>query len=347
MVDKPEGTYALGVFLPLVRDYFPCSEPTITGFMHEFFNSVANGEAIEKKDNDERPPRELGPTSIDWGAWAGVNKKDLTKIYRGRRKIVDWKARSILQNLDQSAIEDFCGDIGIDALGKFQEELARVGIVISSIDELPNAVFVWLQEILKANAHNKDLLADHLFIQPELSIFQSVPLSSGYIAGNELHLAKSTLPWKPAPPVPDKPDTAIETTYIEQMCAAFGERLNTQISGATDLPDDYRQEFDEQRRYFYDAEGVRRNLRDLRPDGSHEFQDMKEDLYVGVSDTCRDESWPDGLVRMRKTLHDAAHFSLNGSVLANFPSMIGAAHKKGMCHMLVNDKRLRWVNPHG
>jgi len=47
---------------------------------------------------------------------------------------------------------------------------------------------------------------------------------------------------------------------------------------------------------------------------------------------------------MRATLSQAAGFPLSGSVIAQFPSMIKAAEKKGLCHMLVNDHMLEWVH---
>ncbi len=43
------------------------------------------------------------------------------------------------------------------------------------------------------------------------------------------------------------------------------------------------------------------------------------------------------------TLSQAAGFPLSGSAIAQFPSMIKAAEKKGLCHMLVNDHKLEWV----
>lgn len=46
---------------------------------------------------------------------------------------------------------------------------------------------------------------------------------------------------------------------------------------------------------------------------------------------------------MRATLSQAAGFPLSGSAIAQFPSMIKAAEKKGLCHMLVNDHKLEWV----
>ena len=116
------------------------------------------------------------------------------------------------------------------------------------------------------------------------------------------------------------------------------------ISGVIDdLPQTCRPEYAKQREYFYDAEGMRRNLRDVIENGEQEFDALKVDLYDGICDTCASD-YADGLLRMRATLSQAAGFPLSGSVIAQFPSMIKAAEKKGLCHMLVNDHMLEWVH---
>lgn len=73
-----------------------------------------------------------------------------------------------------------------------------------------------------------------------------------------------------------------------------------------------------------------------------EFDALKVDLYDGICDICASD-YADGLLRMRATLSQAAGFPLSGSAIAQFPSMIKAAEKKGLCHMLVNDHKLEWV----
>lgn len=47
---------------------------------------------------------------------------------------------------------------------------------------------------------------------------------------------------------------------------------------------------------------------------------------------------------MLATLNQAAILPLSGSVITRFPTIVKAAEKKGICHMLVNDTRLEWVS---
>lgn len=69
----------------------------------------------------------------------------------------------------------------------------------------------------------------------------------------------------------------------------------------------------------------------------------KKGFMKDFFDAVMDADYDDDYLRMNATLSKAADFALNGSVIVKFPSMVRATHKKGMCHMLVNDDRLHWV----
>lgn len=231
----------------------------------------------------------------------------------------------------------------IDALADFQKELIKANIRVTDISELPSATGKWLLSILQANAGGRDILIDGISFQPKFDIFENLPLASGRINNGKLHLGRSSVPWKAYPIPPDKPDDHLEKTYLTQMQAAYADHLHKPINCSDDLPQTCRPEYAKQREYFYDAEGMRRNLRDVIENGEQEFDALKVDLYDGICDTCASD-YADGLLRMRATLSQAAGFPLSGSVIAQFPSMIKAAEKKGLCHMLVNDHMLEWVH---
>ena len=264
-------------------------------------------------------------------------------FYNGRKKIPAWKAAEFYQRLDISKVERLCCDISIDALADFQKELIKANIRVTDISELPSATGKWLLSILQANAGGRDILIDGISFQPKFDIFENLPLASGRINNGKLHLGRSSVPWKAYPIPPDKPDDHLEKTYLTQMQAAYADHLHKPINCSDDLPQTCRPEYAKQREYFYDAEGMRRNLRDVIENGEQEFDALKVDLYDGICDTCASD-YADGLLRMRATLSQAAGFPLSGSVIAQFPSMIKAAEKKGLCHMLVNDHMLEWVH---
>ena len=70
------------------------------------------------------------------------------------------------------------------------------------------------------------------------------------------------------------------------MQAAYADHLHKPINCSDDLPQTCRPEYAKQREYFYDAEGMRRNLRDVIENGEQEFDALKVDLYDGICDIC-------------------------------------------------------------
>ena len=337
------ATYALGVFCQLVNPYISGVDHHKKGFMKDFFDAVLEDDGLRNPLPQHHRNRKPGKTTITTGVWSGINDTDLTRFYNGRKKIPAWKAAEFYQRLDISKVERLCCDISIDALADFQKELIKANIRVTDISELPSATGKWLLSILQANAGGRDILIDGISFQPKFDIFENLPLASGRINNGKLHLGRSSVPWKAYPIPPDKPDDHLEKTYLTQMQAAYADHLHKPINCSDDLPQTCRPEYAKQREYFYDAEGMRRNLRDVIENGEQEFDALKVDLYDGICDTCASD-YADGLLRMRATLSQAAGSPLSGSVIAQFPSMIKAAEKKGLCHMLVNDHMLEWVH---
>lgn len=342
MAATADPRYALGAFCRTVQPFMSGVARTKKGFMKDFFDAVMDKETVFVETSAHEKKREPGKTSITVGVWAGINETDLVRFFNGDRKLPDWKARDFHNHLDTSKVEELCDPIGVDALATFQEQLTVANIHVHDVGQVSSAVGQWLKAILWANSNDRDLLADGAVPQTQPDLFTNLPLAEGRISGGKLHLGSSSLPWKPTPKVPESPDPALESGYTTQMFAALAEHLGTPVADISDLPDRYRKAFARQRGHFWDAEGVRRNLRDLIPAGEQEFSAMKEDLFDGVVEIC-EADYDDGYLRMNATLSKAAEFALNGSVIVKFPSMVRATHKKGMCHMLVNDDQLHWV----
>lgn len=342
MSTKPRNTYAAGVFLQLVHEHLPNSARTKRGFMMDFFDEIVDTEQLEGDRSENEHVAAPGEGSVQAGVWKGVHSTDLNRIYNGQRKIVDWKARNIRKHVDVSKLKEKLDEISIDALDSFQSALRSCNIVVQSAQEIPEALAKWLMAILDANAQGKDLLADQLSVAPQLSVHDSLPLPEGYIAGGKLHLGRSTLPWKPDFVVPAQADMEIEGKYIQQFCLAVSQHSGQDCSTYEELPTKFSKEFTEQRGYFWKAQGVERNLRELLDDGQMVFNELKEDLYDAVVDTCRG-TFDDGLARMRGTLTLAGQHSFEGVSIAYIPTMMKTAHRKGVCQILVNEQRLFWV----
>lgn len=100
-MDKPNGTYALGVFCTFVRPYVSGESRGIStqkkGFMKDFFDVILESSATDTSDVNKRHYSKA-KTAINEGVWAGINQTDLVKFFNGCRKLPQWKASEFFQH---------------------------------------------------------------------------------------------------------------------------------------------------------------------------------------------------------------------------------------------------------
>lgn len=138
----------------------------------------------------------------------------------------------------------------------------------------------------------------------------------------------------------------VEGNYTDALLAAYG-----QVEGiphfTMDMLDKYpahKENFSNQRKYYFAAESVRRGIRDLY--GTKEkdqFEILKDEMYEGVTEVWEDEA-KNGLVRMRKVMAQATRTSLDKCRICRDTEWVGNSQRKGICHFLVGENRLKgWV----
>lgn len=147
------------------------------------------------------------------------------------------------------------------------------------------------------------------------------------------------LPDRPAvTPPPAAPDAG-ESRYIQQLFEAYSDHTKVEIkdTGALDRRQDLREHLQRQREFFYHAEALRNFARDTVPPGT--FEDLQTEVYAGVVDV---EAAPhqDGYVRVNAVTQAASSLQLTSNPLI---SVIKVHDRKGICHQLANDDRLRWT----
>ena len=99
-----------------------------------------------------------------------------------------------------------------------------------------------------------------------------------------------------------------------------------------------------QRQFFFDAASVYQAVRDAFQDGDQEFDILKKEAYEGIRETYIGQ-YSDGFERLRQVLIKITNTSFQRTELVKITHLIGNSEKKGICHMLVEDKRIRsWVN---
>lgn len=150
-------------------------------------------------------------------------------------------------------------------------------------------------------------------------------------------------------PVQLVPQSALEShelPYINALCEVYAEKISQEVTpdSIDILPPIYRRHFAEQRKAYYSAESVHRSVREVFADGEQQFSALKDDAYDGIEPTYYDDSYATGYDRLRAVLEKITSTTLAKSALVNIIGLISNLEKKGICHMLVNDERIRsWV----
>ena len=150
-----------------------------------------------------------------------------------------------------------------------------------------------------------------------------------------------------------KPETHVPPTvqppelkYVTQLYAAYnttGEDLK--ITCPEDLDAlDLREHFEHQRKSFYMAETVHSETRDaVLPGEKDPFDVLKDEIEFGIF-TVKRRSYPDAVQKVDAVVGKASELSISTMVDEATNHWIGVGEKAGVCHMLVNDERLKWVD---
>lgn len=154
----------------------------------------------------------------------------------------------------------------------------------------------------------------------------------------------SLLPRPAALEIPEEVE-ADELTYVTELLAAYAD-----VEKIADLPKEsldqypkYKNDFARRRKDYYAAETIRRASRDIFGEKDHEFNLLKDETYDGVIDVHLLD-YPHGFERLNKVMAQAAAIRVDKCVLSRMPDWIGASEKKGVCHILVNDRKIKgWV----
>lgn len=137
-----------------------------------------------------------------------------------------------------------------------------------------------------------------------------------------------------------------EQKYIAALSEVYDEKKREEkLTIAGPMPDAfYDEDLQSQRQFFFDAESVYQAVRDAFQDGDQEFDIMKKEAYEGIRETYIGQ-YSDGFERLRQVLIKITNTSFQRTELVKFTHLIGNSEKKGICHMLVEDKRIKsWVN---
>ena len=190
----------------------------------------------------------------------------------------------------------------------------------------PNVIGIIDQEIVAPEIDDEDL--------KEIMMFES--------------LVKKHEKPKTTPP-PLIIDSKKEMKYVKQLLKAYADAENVPCMEIEDLISYpiYKRNFERQRWDFYSADAVREQSKEiLKLNEKDGFDLVKEEIYDGVVDIWENDilSKKNGFQVLNDVLIHAKDVILSENTKRRLLNWIAAAEKKGICHILVGEDRLWWVN---
>lgn len=136
-----------------------------------------------------------------------------------------------------------------------------------------------------------------------------------------------------------------ELAYVTPLLEAYCEQQYKDGITVTiaDIPDRLAMHFQDQRKAFYSAEWLRETSWNCFHDGQAVFEIWLDNMYAGVYDTHL-RAHPSAVERLLATLEQATHVQLDHIPLAQVVDLIDVWVRKGSCHELAAQQKLRWAD---
>ena len=140
-----------------------------------------------------------------------------------------------------------------------------------------------------------------------------------------------------------------ELTYVRQLLLAYSDAERVPCIDRNDLESNpkyakYKKNFDRSRQDFYSAEKIRESSKDiLKLDEKDGFDIIKGEVFDGVVDVWELYESSNGFERMLHVLTKATDVQLSENTKRRMMSWIGNSEKKGICHILVAENKLWWI----
>ncbi len=142
--------------------------------------------------------------------------------------------------------------------------------------------------------------------------------------------------------VPPKEDMDLKLPYIQALYEVYSEKENKNVTCIEDAPQ-YTAHYNRQLLAYFDAECVFHKTRDTYKN-EEPFNELKAEMYDGIIETYENE-YDSGYIRLQSVLSHASEVQFDSSVLCHETDWIKQSVKKGVCHYLVNDNKIKsWVN---
>lgn len=153
---------------------------------------------------------------------------------------------------------------------------------------------------------------------------------------------------KPDPMTPPKELAEHELTYATELLSAYADAAKVKEMVREDLLAPgyarFSRDFDRQRRFYYMAETILEASKDmLKLKEAECFDKAKGEVFDYIIQTC-DSPYDNGYKRLCAVIERAGGTPFSKVIDDMLLNWMGPGEKQGICHMLVNDKQIRWVD---
>ncbi|EKY00771.1 ABC-three component system protein [Selenomonas sp. oral taxon 138] len=331
----------ISLFLQIMRKYVGAENKSIPSFCTYFFalfmKEPISSREVGLDDDDKYYP--FGKESEKSAAY---------KMYKGKRDIPESALRAVHANLDKSRFLEAAADIPFDARKNLCTDLSQYGVdcTTDNVDETCAEIFC---SIIKAELRKLPGVEIDLFEgRNEVGeVIPPVPIQPARYADGAVYLPGGDV-IKLHPSIKPHGDINEATLpYIHALCEVYAEQLAKDVTPKTtgELPEKLQRHLELQRQAYFDAKSIERSVRDAFVDGERQFSALKDDAYDGIEMVYFDEDYETGYVRLREVLKKITSTELAKSNLVNIKGFITNKTRKGVCHILVDDARIKsWVN---
>lgn len=286
----------------------------------------------------------------DYNPLANLQEATLKHYYNGTRPISKNNASIIRAHTDKAKFENFIFSFSHDTLNSLCVELGKLGIPADT----QNIGSVCADLFEQALSQSKGNLKQSVFqtgkeeYAAEIGVFsiRQPPIATAYISNGRLHIGGETIRLSEKLIPPDN-IAEEEIGYLPKLYEAYSDAEKPKTVTPETLRDypQYYRNFREQRINYYNAVYVIEVVRaKFGKEWSEQLDLLKQETYDGISDVY----WLDhkhGYDRLNAVLAQASVISVQKSLLSSIRSLIGNSEKKGVCHILVSEGKIKsWVN---
>lgn len=153
---------------------------------------------------------------------------------------------------------------------------------------------------------------------------------------------------KPKAVVPDEVDEIeAQLEYVQALLEAYEEATGDEYISPDDVKDTvYEDHFHQQRKSYYQAEAIHRAIRDSVTQDDEDFDVLKDEIKDGIYYVSH-RKYARGIDKADAVLEKASELPISQNTDNNMLGWVGPCEKQGVCHMLVNDHILTWVEDKG